>query len=97
MEICCSPFSTAHDPHRDHASGVRGDLARTLPLGSVSFESKIDEDGNRLIWLGDNVTSTPTTASMTTSLALAHWMPRLSDERFKIAVCGESEHLTSTD
>jgi hypothetical protein len=26
-------------------------IARTLPLGSVSFENKIDEDGNRLIWL----------------------------------------------
>jgi hypothetical protein len=24
------------------------------------------------------------------SLALAHWMPRLGDERFKIAVCGEN-------
>jgi hypothetical protein len=27
------------------------------------------------------------------SLALAHWMPRLGDERFKITVCGESEHF----
>jgi hypothetical protein len=26
-------------------------VARTLPLGNVSFENKIDEEGNRLIWL----------------------------------------------
>ena len=26
-------------------------IARTLPLGSMSFENAIDEDGNRLIWL----------------------------------------------
>ena len=26
-------------------------IAATLPLGSVSFENKTDEDGNRLIWL----------------------------------------------
>ena len=26
-------------------------IARTLPFGSMSFENKIDEDGNRLIWL----------------------------------------------
>ncbi|HZZ25329.1 MAG TPA: hypothetical protein VFE60_23460 [Roseiarcus sp.] len=26
-------------------------IARTLPLGSVSFENKIDENGDRLIWL----------------------------------------------
>jgi hypothetical protein len=26
-------------------------IARTLPLGSVSFENKTDEEGNRLIWL----------------------------------------------
>ena len=26
-------------------------IARTLPLGSVSFENKADEQGQRLIWL----------------------------------------------
>jgi hypothetical protein len=26
-------------------------IARTLPLGSVSFENKTDEHGNRLVWL----------------------------------------------
>ena len=26
-------------------------IARTLPLGTLSFENMIDEDGNRLIWL----------------------------------------------
>ena len=26
-------------------------IARALPLGSVSFENKIDENGDRLIWL----------------------------------------------
>jgi hypothetical protein len=26
-------------------------IARTLPLGSVSYENKIDENGERLIWL----------------------------------------------
>ena len=26
-------------------------IARTLPLGSVSFENEIDEHGDRLIWL----------------------------------------------
>jgi hypothetical protein len=26
-------------------------IARTLPLGSVGFENKIDENGDRLIWL----------------------------------------------
>ena len=26
-------------------------IAATLPLGSVGYENKIDEDGNRLIWL----------------------------------------------
>ena len=26
-------------------------IARTLPLGTVSFENKTDEEGNRLIWL----------------------------------------------
>jgi hypothetical protein len=26
-------------------------IARTLPLGSVSFENKTDEEGQRLIWL----------------------------------------------
>ena len=26
-------------------------IARTLPLGTVSFENKIDENGERLIWL----------------------------------------------
>jgi hypothetical protein len=28
-------------------------IARTLPFGSVSFENKIDENGERLIWLED--------------------------------------------
>ena len=27
-------------------------IARTLPVGSVGFENKTDEQGNRLIWLG---------------------------------------------
>jgi hypothetical protein len=26
-------------------------IARTLPLGSVSYENKTDEQGQRLIWL----------------------------------------------
>ena len=26
-------------------------IARTLPLGNVSFENRTDEEGNRLIWL----------------------------------------------
>jgi hypothetical protein len=26
-------------------------IARTLPFGSMSFESAIDENGDRLIWL----------------------------------------------
>ena len=26
-------------------------IARTLPLGNVSFENKTDEEGQRLIWL----------------------------------------------
>ena len=26
-------------------------IARTLPFGSMSFENKIDENGDRLIWL----------------------------------------------
>jgi hypothetical protein len=30
-------------------------IARTLPLGSVSFENKITEKGERLIWLEPNV------------------------------------------
>jgi hypothetical protein len=30
-------------------------IARTLPLGSVAFENKIDENGERLIWLEPNV------------------------------------------
>ena len=30
-------------------------IARTLPLGSVSFENKIDEQGQRLIWLEPRV------------------------------------------
>jgi hypothetical protein len=30
-------------------------VARTLPFGSTSFENKIDQDGNRLIWLEANV------------------------------------------
>ena len=30
-------------------------IARTLPLGTVSFENKITEDGERLIWLPSNV------------------------------------------
>jgi hypothetical protein len=30
-------------------------IARTLPLGSVAFENKIDENGDRLIWLEPNV------------------------------------------
>jgi hypothetical protein len=30
-------------------------IARTLPFGSVSFENKIDANGERLIWLEPNV------------------------------------------
>ena len=30
-------------------------IARTLPLGSMSFENKIDQNGERLIWLEPNV------------------------------------------
>ena len=30
-------------------------IARTLPFGSMSFENKIDQNGERLIWLEPNV------------------------------------------
>jgi hypothetical protein len=30
-------------------------IARTLPLGSVGYENKIDQGGNRLIWLDQAV------------------------------------------
>jgi hypothetical protein len=30
-------------------------IATTLPLGSVGYENKIDEHGQRLIWLEPNV------------------------------------------
>ena len=30
-------------------------IARTLTLGSVSFENETDEEGQRLIWLDPNV------------------------------------------
>jgi hypothetical protein len=30
-------------------------IARPLPLGSVAFENKIDENGDRLIWLEPNL------------------------------------------
>jgi hypothetical protein len=30
-------------------------IARTLPFGSVGFENKIDENGDRLIWLEPRV------------------------------------------
>jgi hypothetical protein len=30
-------------------------IARTLPFGSVSFENKTNENGERLIWLEPNV------------------------------------------
>jgi hypothetical protein len=30
-------------------------IARTLPLGNVSFENKTDEEGRRLIWLDKGV------------------------------------------
>lgn len=30
-------------------------IARTPPFGTVSFENKIDENGDRLIWLPPNV------------------------------------------
>ena len=30
-------------------------IARTLPFGTVSFENKITENGERLIWLESNV------------------------------------------
>jgi hypothetical protein len=30
-------------------------IARTLPLGSVAFENKTDQNGDRLIWLEPNV------------------------------------------
>ena len=30
-------------------------IARTLPLGGVAFENKIDEQGQRLIWLEPRV------------------------------------------
>jgi hypothetical protein len=67
------------------------------PLGSVGYENKTTERGERYVWLASNVTSNADYSVDDDSLALAHWMPRLGDERFKIAVCGESEHLTSID
>ena len=30
-------------------------IAKTLPLGSVSFENKTNQNGERLIWLAPNV------------------------------------------
>jgi hypothetical protein len=39
-----------HGPHRDHPSRVRRDR-QTLPLGSVGYENKVNEKGERLIWL----------------------------------------------
>ena len=30
-------------------------IAKTLPLGSVSFENKTNQNGERLIWLPPNV------------------------------------------
>jgi hypothetical protein len=34
-------------------------IARTLPLGSVGYENKIDEEGRRLIWLDRAVVDRP--------------------------------------
>jgi hypothetical protein len=39
-----------HGPHRDHDA-----IAATLPFGTTSYENKIDEHGNRLIWLPPDV------------------------------------------
>ena len=30
-------------------------IARTLPFGSVGYENKVNEKGERLIWLGSSV------------------------------------------
>lgn len=30
-------------------------IAKTLPLGSVGYENKVNEKGKRLIWLGGDV------------------------------------------
>jgi hypothetical protein len=32
-------------------------IARSLPLGNVAFENKIDERGERYVWLEPNVVS----------------------------------------
>jgi hypothetical protein len=37
-------------------------IARTLPFGSVSFENKIDANGERLIWLEPNALAGPARA-----------------------------------
>jgi hypothetical protein len=40
-------------------SQVAFDVARTLALGPVSFENKITENGDRLIWLKPRVVERP--------------------------------------
>jgi hypothetical protein len=46
---------SSRGPHRDLSSRVRGDREDAPACGSVSFENKIDENGERLIWLEPNV------------------------------------------
>jgi len=43
-----------HGPHCDHPSRARRD-SQTLALGSVGFENKVNEKGERLIWLDRSV------------------------------------------
>jgi hypothetical protein len=43
-----------HGPHRISQAAFEA-IARTLSLGSVSFENATNEKGERLIWLESNV------------------------------------------
>ena len=45
---------SAHDPHRHHRRGVRDHRPDAL-LGSVGYENKTNERGERLIWLEPTV------------------------------------------
>jgi hypothetical protein len=38
-------------PHRNHRRRLRRDLRHTSSLGSVAYEAKGNERGERLIWL----------------------------------------------
>jgi hypothetical protein len=55
--FCCSPPAgrrSRHGPHRISQTAFEA-IARTLSLGSVSFENATNEKGERLIWLESNL------------------------------------------